>query len=62
MANTGASPWESQDIIISTVTMMHFGIPEAVLLKELCFNAIFQIFASTSISIGALFKELDISG
>lgn len=42
---------------------MQFGILEVVLLlKELPFISIFQVFASTSIGMYALCKELDTLG
>lgn len=56
--NTWFSPRDSQDIINSIVTVMHFGIPEVVLLRELGFNSIFQMLASTNTYRCALCKEL----
>lgn len=49
MAKYLVQPWESQDIINLIGTVMQFGIPEVVLLKELSFISIFQMFASTNV-------------
>lgn len=56
--NTWFSPQDSQDIINSIVTVIHFGILEVVLLRELGFNSIFQMLASTNTYMCALCKEL----